>query len=311
MAKLIPGYNDLQTCFPDIAAQWCYEKNGGLRPSEVTRASNQFVWWKCRLGHEWQAKISSRTSSLHTGCPYCANKKVLAGFNDLQTWHPDAVAEWNFKKNGDLLPSQVTSSSNKTVWWKCSLGHEWQAKISSRTREDKSGCPCCAGQRAISGENDLQTCFPEIAAEWNEEKNGDFTPDQVMSGSNKKVWWKCSLGHEWQACVHSRTGKDKTGCPYCAGKILIPGQNDLQTWFPDIAAEWNFEKNGGLTPCQVMPGSHQKVWWKCSLGHEWQAKISNRTSSLHTGCPCCKKTKTRIVTAERKILYGKINSREK
>ena len=237
--------------------------------------------------------------------------KLIPGENDLATCFPDVAEEWNTQKNGGLRPSQILPGSNKKVWWKCKEGHEWQTTPKHRTKPNGTGCPYCAGQRAVSGENDLQTCFPEIAAEWNEEKNGEFTPDQVMPGSHQKVWWKCSLGHEWQSSPSIRTREKSTSCPYCVGKKVLAGFNDLQTCFPDIAAEWNMQKNGGLRPSEVTKSSGQTVWWKCPLGHEWQAKISNRTSSLHTGCPCCKKTKTRIVTAERKILYGKINSREK
>ena len=123
----------------------------------------------------------------------------------------------------------------------------------------------------------------ELMAEWNWEKNieFDFDPKLLTVGSGKKVWWKCSKGHEWQATIDRRSqGK---GCPYCSGRNAIKGENDLQTVNPALAKEWNYDKNNGLTPTDVLPSSNKKVWWKCSKGHEWQAKIYSRSKG--NGCP--------------------------
>ncbi|MCH5314701.1 MAG: zinc-ribbon domain-containing protein, partial [Eubacterium sp.] len=105
---------------------------------------------------------------------------------------------------------------------------------------------------------------------------------------NKKVWWKCCKGHEWQATISDRN--NGRGCPYCSGKKSLKGYNDLQTVNPTLANEWNYEKNNGLTPVDVTPGSNKKVWWKCQRGHEWQAIICNRNRG--NSCPVCRKIKT-------------------
>ena len=123
----------------------------------------------------------------------------------------------------------------------------------------------------------------QLMAEWHWEKNAGLTPADVMPGSNKKVWWKCSKGHEWKALVSGRTAGN--GCPYCSGRYPIKGETDLQTVNPTLAKEWNYEKNTGLTPVDVTPGSKKKVWWKCSAGHEWQALVSSRNRGA--GCPQC------------------------
>ena len=59
----------------------------------------------------------------------------------------------------------------------------------------------------------------------------------------------------------------------------------MQTTNTTLANEWNYEKNNGLTPVDVMPNSGKKVWWKCKKGHEWQATITNRNKGI--GCPVC------------------------
>ena len=75
--KTLPGYNDLETLRPDIAKEWCYEKNGEEKPSLYRIKSNKKVWWKCsKCGSIWQAAISKRTAG--QGCRECQqhSKKI-------------------------------------------------------------------------------------------------------------------------------------------------------------------------------------------------------------------------------------------
>jgi hypothetical protein len=55
---------------------------------------------------------------------------------------------------------------------------------------------------------------------------------------------------------------------------------------PELKEEWNYNKNGDLTPEKTTSGSDLKVWWVCILGHEWEATISSRSNG--TGCPICR-----------------------
>ena len=166
----------LASDYPELAEQWNYDRNGALTPWDVTIGSGKKVWWKCSLGHEWEATIGSRTYQSN-GCPYCAGKKAWPGFNDLASQRPDLAAEWNDKKNGTLTPQMVTVGSNKKIWWKCSLGHEWEAAISARTGKS-NGCPYCAGLYAWPGFNDLATKRPDVAADWDYNLNGTNLPSQ-------------------------------------------------------------------------------------------------------------------------------------
>ena len=54
-------------------------------------------------------------------------------------------------------------------------------------------CPCCCG-RQVSVTNSLATVAPEIAAQWHPTLNGTTTPNDVVSQSGQKVWWKCPEG---------------------------------------------------------------------------------------------------------------------
>lgn len=138
----------------------------------------------------------------------------------------------------------------------------------------------------VAGENDLASQFPAIAAQWHPSKNETLTPQQVTPSSNRKVWWRCEKGHDYQAAVGARTIRGN-GCPYCAGRKVLPGFNDLATLAPDVARQWHSTLNGTLTPQMVTTGSRRKVWWECDQGHVWKAAIYSRTGPKKCGCPVC------------------------
>lgn len=406
--------------YPNLMAEWDWEKNNenNISPYSTSYATHKEVWWKCAKEHSWKSIVSNRTR-LKRNCPYCAGQKPIIGENDLCTTHPTLVQEWNYSKNGDLLPEQFMMGSHKKVWWICKKGHEWCSEIKSRA--SGVGCPYCSNKKVLRGFNDLATTHPELAKEWHPTKNEPLTPDQITYGSGKKVWWKCKNGYEWSASIANRT--KMRGCPICSSrrrtsfaeqaiyyyvkkvfpdaingykgianknsmeldiyipeikvgieydgrafhykdanrirdarkysvckekgimliritdnmrteiitncdhKITIPEANDfylgnaiahllyklqrptivnikkdrqeilkylektdysLEEAFPEIAKEWNYEKNEGLLPSMFHPGSNEKVWWRCSVcNNEWRTSLVERTGHDQTGCPIC------------------------
>ena len=490
--KVLAGYNDLATKNPELAKEWNHEKNGNLKPTDVTAGSHKSVYWKCNKGHEWISSIKDRNNGQN--CPYCSNKRVLVGYNDLYTYcinnHlEDIIDEFDKEKNSFTM-QDVTPGSNKETWWKCSNGHSYKTSPKRRVIRG-SGCGICSHNILEKGVNDLLTTNPEIAKEWDYEKNKE-KPDEVMAGSNiKKYWFICPKGHSYQTTVlgrkngtncphcniekhtsfperaiyyymkkyikdvkdsyhnpiivrkeidiylpewklgieydgrawHKNVARDlekdavclKSGitllrvrevgcyeydsdsikkyvtpynieelndailfifdylnkknklnikanidvdrdmyeildlmnlsekeksianycpeikkfwdykkngkitpeqishasekkiflkcsknhtwetkavnfalrpyCPYCNGRKVWSGFNDLKTTNPEIAKEWDYEKNGNLNPTDVKAGSNRNVWWKCKNGHEWKSMINNRTRGR--GCPYC------------------------
>ena len=412
--KILEGYNDLATIAPEIAAEWDYEKNEDVLPTQVGAGSSKKVWWCCSNGHHWSASIVHRVRG--EGCPFCGNRKVFSGYNDLATVHPELAYEWNYVKNGELWPEHCLPGSNKKVWWICSQGHEWEASILNR--HHGSNCPICAHQKVQIGYNDLATVNPVLAAQWHPTKNGMLSPQDVVAGTNRKVWWLGACGHEWLAPIGARNYGQ--GCPICfKGKrisfqeksifyyvkkhfddvqenvrlpflgsleidVYIPSiktgieydgdhwhtdlekdqrkdelcqSNDIRlyhlrepacpqhsksTWitladyrretlsmaiaellsrltgksiysfdvdvhrdrieifhmlflnvkenslaalYPDIASQWHSIRNGQLRPDMFAPGSQKSVWWLGECGHEWEATIYSRVSG--SNCPYC------------------------
>ena len=130
--------------------------------------------------------------------------------------------------------------------------------------------------------NSLAEVHPELVSEWSE-KNLLLTPDGITFGSNKKVWWKGTCGHEWQASVKARSNGEK--CPICSGARVIAGINDLATTDSQLLSEWDYEQNK-LKPTEVSRTSAKRAWWKCRHGHSWSMKINERTI-LNKGCRIC------------------------
>ena len=130
--------------------------------------------------------------------------------------------------------------------------------------------------------NSLAEVHPELITEWSE-KNLPLTPDDITFGSNKKVWWKGTCGHEWQTSVKARSNGEK--CPICSGARVIAGINDLATTDSQLLSEWDYEQNK-LKPTEVSRTSAKRAWWKCRHGHSWSMKINERTI-LNKGCRIC------------------------
>lgn len=207
--------------FPDIAAQWDYEKNGDLTPDKVPYGSHLKVWWKCpKCGYSYQKKIGNRTAPCKREvesdkCPICLGRVVIPGYNSLKARYPEAIArEWDFEKN-TVDPDTISPSTSKRVWWRCANGHSYASLPFNKFHNNGGNCPYCSSQK-LCRETSLGVVNPELAKEWHPTKNGDLTPFDVFASTNKYIWWLCPIcGHEWRAKGSNRN-VGKRGCPHCA-----------------------------------------------------------------------------------------------
>lgn len=168
-------------------------------------------------------------------------------------------------------------------------------------------CPACNGRVLVKGYNDLATTHPELAAEWDYDRNGELRPSDVLAGSTRAVWWKCSKCHGvWQCKVVNRK-LNAVRCPYCRKKRLLKGFNDLASQYPELAKEYLPELNSGITADELLIRNKTKVKWRCcKCGYEWITTIGHR-AKRGTGCPRCngKKTSQRKMKAVVCVETGK------
>ncbi len=253
----------LSVTHPELA-----KEADGWDPAQITAGTGRKLTWKCLANHNWDTTPAHRLRG--QGCPFCGNRKVLIGFNDLETTHPDVASEadgWD--------PKTFTAGSHTQMDWKCKFGHTWKVAVEYRTRGG-TNCPTCAGKKANKGFNDLASAFPNIAAEAE-----GWDPTTVTPSSSKKLNWKCLKGHIYSSAVYARTSKDSSGCPVCSNRTVLSGFNDLATTHPEIAKsafEWD--------PSKVTAGKgREKYLWKCPEEHIFEAHIYSRVAGV--GCGVC------------------------
>lgn len=121
---------------------------------------------------------------------------------------------------------------------------------------------------------------PDLLTQWS--PDNELSPSDVTYGSNTKVLWICNRGHVWSATVKNRVVCG-SNCPYCEHRAVLEGFNDLQSLFPEVAATWS--PNNQLKPSEVTSKSNAEVLWLCEYGHEWSARVADRTEGH--GCPYC------------------------
>ncbi len=371
--KILPGYNDLATTHPELLKEWDYQKNT-LKPTEVTARSNRKVWWKCQKGHSYEATTATKTEG--RGCPYCSNKKVLVGYNDLATTHPDLAKEWHPTKNDNLKPTDVVAGSARKVWWKCPKGHEYQAKVCARSVLHNGCAKCKEGNQTSFPEQAIyyyvKQVFPDAINRYRDifdngmeldifipskrvavEYDGSFYHKKERSLKREKIKYNTCRQHRIKLiriCAKDNSDvfnltSDYTfieptldDCDNTEGldKIIRELLWMLETDFglspqrqyirqngmlirkisadvnierdrykinayrenatfkkslavvrPDLAAEWDYEKNQGLTPEMFPSGSHAKVWWICKMCGTSYEKIIRTREKLKVTCPKC------------------------
>jgi len=303
--KVLAGFNDLATTHPELAAEWDYEKNDILFPTQVLSGTRKIAYWKAACGHSWQARISSRAGG--NKCPYCSHKKVLEGFETLDLTHPNLALDWHPTKNGDLTARLILKGSDKVIWWLGKdCGHEWQSPVSERVRG--AGCRYCVGRHLLVNFSDLATTHPDIAAQWHPTKNGELKPTEVTKGMRKTAWWLgTQCNHEWEAWIYSRTTPTAlSGCPVCVNQKIVSGINDLFTSNSSLASEWHPTKNDPLLNTEISPNSNKKIWWLGLCNHEWQASVASRSAG--NGCNIC--WKRNITSKPEKAIFDFLSELE-
>ena len=279
---------DISALDPTIQKQWDHEANSHLGDIVITRMSGKKVWWNCDQcpdghPHKWPAVVYSRTHGC--GCPYCSGQR-LCQHNSLATKAPKVAAFWDNKRNG-CSAHEVVATSNKMAHWRCPVcQHAWTARSTNRVRQG-SGCPECFRHARTKNKRHptFTQCQHPLLAEWDQESNSadGLFPDSISLHSKKNIHWtcnKCPAGqkHSWIVSPNSRlSGQHPGGCPYCASQRVCMC-NSLQTHYPSIAAEWNYDMND-CTPNDYTYSSHREVWWQHPERGSWKQSIRSRTMS--------------------------------
>jgi very-short-patch-repair endonuclease len=284
-----PSGETLEDLYPEVASEWDFEANSPLTPALFSGGSEQKVAWVCPKGHHWVATIKNRTRR-ESSCPSCYRSELSAILRSgrarntlsLAQSNPAYLSKFDTERNG-FPPTEIAAKSVMKVWWHCNNGHSFQQTPAQMKKND--ACPVC---------NLLSFAYPQVAQQWDVEKNGGKKPTDYHKGSGERVWWRCSNGHSWKAAIIGRT-RGGRGCPQCynerRGNLLRKSaakrKGSLADRNPIFLKEWDYTKNVDISPVIVTAKSNRKVWWVCDKNHSYIQSIVSKTSG--SICPECAK----------------------
>lgn len=204
-------------------------------------------------------------------CPFCNNKRVKPGFNDLLTVEPELAERYSI--NNELPAKRILASSPSIFRWNCDhCGGEYPATIN----QIKDGyCPFCSNERVLSGFNDLATVYPELAKKYT--TNNPKPANEILYTNQTYYEWQCpECGGVYNASLQDVIDGY---CPYCENKRVLKGLNDLTTTHPHLVGEWGLENYlldiGG--PEKYKYSSKKNVYWLCpKCGTHYRMTINNR-----------------------------------
>ena len=271
---------------PFLKSEWLENINGDIY--NVFSNSNDIIEWICRKCHRnYKAKISNRAED-DKCCPYCSNRKLIKGINDLATTHPHLIKEWSSLNDRQL--SYLTNKSSYKAWWNCSVCSNTYQQVVSQKFTSKISCPYCRKAKILKGFNDLPTTHPWLLKEWSTSNDRDFS--SLMCNSNYRAWWKCSeCSREYRQTVKKKILMNISCCLYCQKNKVLKGFNDLATTHEYLLNEWDYLNNILLAkPTEIDEKSNKIVWWICkdNPNHRYKFKINKKIKYEKRNLITCK-----------------------
>lgn len=213
-------------------------------------------------GQEFESSICNVVNSLmhyRTGCPVCRGLKVVSGINDLATKCPAAANMWGSKNA--CSPNEVSAGNNKMAWFVCpDCKQEFKAPVCNVVNSllhDNTGCPVCAGRKAVSGVNDLATMYPKAAAMWS--GKNDYAPSEIPARSSRRAIFVCpDCKQEFVTSIHNMTRAIASGvtcCPNCRlrGRAINAARKD-EYGSPKSVGTTMTMKDGSKATCTAYHG---------------------------------------------------------
>lgn len=239
--------------YPSLASE--YAESNPIPVDRIMAGSNEIVLWNGKCGHEWPASVSSRTKQ-GQGCAVCA-RKVVIWETSLASNFPAVAELWDYSRNGDVTPEQVTSNSGLRFYWICPNGHSSFASVQSKVRPWKRN-PESPRYREVNDTKYYYGC--------------------------KKCYTAYRATTEW-----SENAKERRHTTYLR---KLPYHESLEAVHPGVAALWDYTGNQGLLPSQVRATSSKRVAWVCPKGHQSLAEVREKVASQGRCAECLRENRT-------------------
>ena len=293
--RVLPGFNDLATTYPEIAEEWNYKRNGALSPEDFTYGSERKVWWVCsKCGYEWETTINNRTNGyFKTGCPKCSGEHSTSFPEQAILYYirqyVDQNAESRFKiKMGG-------KEEELDVWipsMACGIEYDGEYYHARRGEKDAEKDHAAANSsirliRLIEcGHNAIEGDRIYLDVRHNQKRNIERAVQHVVA---------LLAGHPVSLDMEADTAA------IMSNYKLEKEKSSVKALFPELAKQWDYERNGTLLPENISYGSERKVWWICPVcGGSFLKSVNTRTATRTRNLQHCPYCPTRKGEASRK-----------
>lgn len=285
--RKLAGFNTLDVTKKELISEWSYNNERPM--DDFFDTSAYMALWICpTCNGEYSARIRDREHG-DDSCPYCMNKRKLAGYNTLEVTKSELIPEWS--SNNEQRMDEFFDTSSYLALWICSTCNgEYRARIRDRELGDDS-CPYCTNKRKLAGFNTLEVTKPELVPEWS--NNNERGMDEFFDTSCYMALWICSICNgEYQARIKTREVGDDS-CPYCRGIRVLSGYNSFKIKHPDLMEEWDYINNYVLCDAdKILENYSVNVWWICrDCGKRYYTSPNRKVyfQKRHmTACTYCK-----------------------
>jgi hypothetical protein len=279
-AKLKVAGRSLFDAYPNLVDEWDFSKNH-RNPYELTPNSNYKAFWKCKFNHSWEANIYNRTGN-GSGCPECSG----SGTSKIEIYILCELrklfvkVDWRKKIDSFELDIFIPEYSIGVEV----DGEYWHRNKSEKDRK-KSFFLKSKGINLIRIRSDYLTGTDDhIIIAKGQSNTDDFQiiTNEIIEYLRNKIGTESLIDY----CINKKQLAAKDYQEMIARLPAPPERDSLLAVYPNVASEWDYDKNSPLTPDLFTPKSDQKFWWTCSKNHSWQATIKNRTLR-DSNCPHC------------------------
>ena len=264
---------------PDMIEE--YDSRNLLDPFEVTEHSTRTVSWVCRNNpeHTWQANFYERASG-YKRCPVCdphPKYKVM-----LYEMYPE-FEKYYSKENRRSFKSYALQSNEKPLWT-CDNGHTYPNSIYRISQRGFFYCPLCEGSIVVAEINSVTAKRKDIVDQWS--CKNDFLPEEVYYNTTSPVLWECTTCSGTYAFPVSDKREGNVSCPYCNGRRVLSGFNEIPSW---LITEYSLKNEVPISEYPV--NSVHKVLWTCPTCHgDYLYRICDREIG-DDSCPYCRHKK--------------------
>ena len=287
--------NNFADLFPHLLDEWDYEGNGNQRPEELSAGCDFVANWICPFGHHYSAKICERTKKKPLACPVC-NIRNLTSFPEqaiffyIKEHFPEAINRYK-KGFGKQELDIYIPALNMGIEYDGRAWHKnaFEREMKKYEKCKELGITLVRVREVIPNDDPSFAC--DILLKSDYASDGFAGLDRAIT----KLFSILNISSDIDSKRDSLVIKQQYYSTLKSGSFA--------QLYPEVAAEWDYDANWGLTPEMFFPGSQDLVHWTCSKGHKYRAKIASRVYG--SGCSKCAGLKKKTTEEFREEMQAK------